>query len=158
MKKTLQLLLLLLTILVMVTTLIQATELATISGYWKTFARKTKEANSIVKIWLEERNLKGKIVKLFPKPGEDPDPKCTKCKGDNKDKQIFGMEILWNFVGQGRNWKSGKILDPDNGKVYHCKMTLSEDGKTLKIFGYIKMLIKIGRSESWIRVKEKDIE
>ena len=128
-----------------------------VEGYWKTIDDKTKEVKSIVKIWREEGTLKGRIEKLFPKPGEDPDPICDKCKGDKKDKKILGMVFMWKFEKDGDEWVNGKILDPENGKVYHCSLELEDNGAKLNVFGYIKVLFKIGRTQTWLRATEADV-
>ncbi|MCP4147119.1 MAG: DUF2147 domain-containing protein [bacterium] len=121
-------------------------------GMWKTIDDKTKEVKSIVKIWKhEDGTLKGRIEKIFPKPGEDPDPKCDKCKGDKKNQRILGMEFMWGFNGSGSNWEKGKIIDPENGKTYNCELEVVEKGKTLKVYGYVKVIFKIGRTQKWIR-------
>jgi uncharacterized protein (DUF2147 family) len=121
-------------------------------GLWKTIDDKTGEVKSIVKIWTsEDGTLKGRIEKIFPKEGEDPNPKCDKCKGDKKDQPILGMEFLWGFSGEGVEWKNGKVLDPENGKIYNCQLEVIDNGKKLKVFGYIKILFKIGRSQIWHR-------
>ncbi len=121
-------------------------------GFWKTIDDKTSEVKSIVKIWIApDGTLKGRIEKIFPKPGEDPNPKCDKCKGDKKDKPVLGMEFMWGFTGSGSKWVEGDILDPENGKIYRCQVEVIENGKKLKVFGYIRIIFKIGRSQTWIR-------
>jgi len=123
-------------------------------GYWKTIDDKTSEVKSIVKIWLDQDGtLKGRIEKIFPKPGEDPNPVCDKCKGDKKDQPVLGMEFLWGFKGSGSEWGSGQVLDPENGKVYNCQLEVIDDGRKLKVFGYIRLIFKIGRSQIWLRVE-----
>jgi uncharacterized protein (DUF2147 family) len=124
-------------------------------GYWKTIDDKTGEVKSIVKIWIAEDGiLKGRVEKVFPKEGEDPNPICDKCKGDRKDQPVLGMEFLWGFKGFGAVWKNGEVLDPENGKIYSCQLEVIENGKKLKVFGYIRIIFKIGRSQIWIREKE----
>jgi uncharacterized protein (DUF2147 family) len=68
------------------------------------------------------------------------------------------MEFLWGFKGFGSEWENGKILDPKNGKIYHCQMKVIEDGEKLKVFGYIRVLIKIGRSQVWLKPTPEDME
>jgi len=126
--------------------------LLTPEGYWKTIDDNSGEVRSIVKIWVaEDGTLKGRIEKIFPKPNEDPDPLCEKCEGDKKNKRVLGMEFMWAFTGSGGNWRDGKILDPENGKVYHCQLEVLENGRKLKVFGYIRIIFKIGRSQTWLR-------
>ncbi len=121
-------------------------------GYWKTIDDKTGEVKSIVKIWIaEDGTLKGRVEKVFPKEGEDPNPICDKCKGDRKDQPVLGMEFLWGFKGSGPLWKNGEVLDPENGKIYSCQLEVIENGKKLKVFGYIRIIFKIGRSQIWLR-------
>ena len=63
-----------------------------VEGYWQTIDDKTDEVKSIVRTWIEkDGTLKGRIVKIFPKEGEDPDPVCDKCKGTLKDRRIIGI-------------------------------------------------------------------
>ena len=127
-------------------------------GYWKTIDDKTGELKSIVKIWEENGQLKGRIEKLFPKPDEDPNPKCEECTGDRKDKPILGMVFLWKFVRDEDRWVDGKVLDPENGKIYHCTLKVVEQGRKLEVFGYIRIIFKIGRTQTWLRAEESDLK
>ncbi len=122
-------------------------------GYWKTIDDETKEVESIVKVWNENGEVKGKIVKTFPKPGEDPDPKCDQCPGDLKDARIIGMNFMWGFKKDedDEKWVNGRILDPDNGKTYRCQLEVVDNGGKMEVFGYIRIIIKIGRSQTWLR-------
>ncbi len=125
-------------------------------GYWKTIDDKTKEVKSIMKLWVENGNLKGKVVKIFPKEGEDPNPKCDKCKGERKDKLVLGMEIMWDYQGAGGEWKNGRILDPENGKIYRSQLEVVDNGNKLEVYGYIRIIFKIGRTQTWLRSDYKE--
>jgi len=116
-------------------------------GKWKTIDDSSHKAKSIVEIWEHRGKLYGKIIKLITEPGEDPDPKCDKCKGDKKDKKVIGMVIVEGLSREGDEWKGGSILDPDNGKTYKCKMSL-EKGK-LKVRGFIGVSL-LGRTQYWL--------
>jgi uncharacterized protein (DUF2147 family) len=48
-------------------------------------------------------------------------------------------------------YNGGKILDPKNGKLYKCSITLDGADK-LKIRGYIGVSM-FGRTQYWQRVK-----
>ncbi len=121
-------------------------------GYWKTIDDKEGDVRSIVKIWLaEDGTLKGRIEKLYPRPDEEADPLCDKCPGKRKNQRVIGMEFMWGFKGSGPIWKGGKILDPENGKTYNCQLEVVDNGKKIEVFGYIRIIFKIGRTQTWVR-------
>lgn len=107
-----------------------------ITGKWVTIDDESAEKKSIVEIFEKDSKIYGKIVKIFTKTGEDPDPVCDQC--DSKDsrfkKKIIGMEIIQDLEKSGSEYSNGTILDPENGKVYRCKIWVEEDG--LKVRGY----------------------
>lgn len=124
-------------------------------GYWQTIDDKDNQPRSIVKIWEENNQLQGKIVKVFYKEGESEKDVCTECKGEDKDKLILGMTILKGFTkDESGMWTGGTILDPKNGNVYKSRLTLS-DADTLDVRGYIGLPI-IGRSQIWHRIQYKE--
>lgn len=120
----------------------------TIVGKWKTLDDEEKgRVKSIVEIYEKNGKYYGKVVKLFRKPDEDPDPICDKCDDDDprKNKKVLGMEILKDMVKDDDEWKDGEILDPKKGKVYDCKMWL-EDGN-LQVRGYLLFFF---RTQTWL--------
>jgi len=121
-------------------------------GVWKTIDDVSGKERSIVRIVESNGELKGAVEKIFERPGDDPDHLCDKCKGELKDKPVIGMTILWGLKQKGDVWKGGKILDPDNGKTYGCKMELAENGTELNVRGFIGISL-IGRSQTWYRVE-----
>jgi uncharacterized protein (DUF2147 family) len=131
---------------------------ASVLGLWKTVDDKTHQARSIVRIWENGSGLKGRIDKVFLQPGESLSDPCTKCPPPFKDKPSLGMEFLWGFEPDGDRWVDGNVLDPDNGKIYHCELTPSADGKSLQVYGYIRIIFKIGRSQTWYRASEADLQ
>lgn len=130
---------------------------ASVQGLWKTVDDSTHQSRSIVRIWEEGGRLKGRIEKGFPLPGEDPNEPCSKCPEPFKNKPKIGLEFLWGFEPDGDSWVNGNVLDPDNGKIYHCELTPSADGKRLQVYGYIRVIFKIGRSQTWYRAGEADL-
>jgi uncharacterized protein (DUF2147 family) len=121
-------------------------------GLWKTIDDATGKERSYVRIVEVNGELQGKVEKLFDFPGDDPEHLCDKCKGDRKDQPVIGMTILWGLKDEGKVWKGGEILDPDNGKTYRCKMTVSENGQELDVRGYIGISL-IGRTQTWLRLE-----
>lgn len=119
-------------------------------GRWTTVDDDTGKPKSVVRIWEENGKLLGRIESLILAPGEEPNPKCTKCDGERKDQPIVGMVILWDLVREGAEWSGGKILDPDNGSTYKCLMEPVEGGTRLKVRGYIGFSL-LGRTQVWLK-------
>lgn len=117
-----------------------------IIGEWKTIDDNTGEERSIVKIYKAKNGkIYGKIVKLLDlSNGENPI--CDKCPDDRKGKPVLGLVIIKGLSQNGSNWKGGKILDPENGKEYSCKLWL-EDGN-LKVRGYWGIIY---RTQTWYK-------
>jgi uncharacterized protein (DUF2147 family) len=105
-------------------------------GKWKTIDDNSGEERSIVEIFEKDGKIYGRIVKIFRKPGEDPDPVCDECEKDDAryKKKVIGMEIIQGMEKSGEQYINGNILDPENGKVYRCKLWV--EGNTLQVRGY----------------------
>jgi len=117
-----------------------------IVGKWKTIDENTGEAKSVVDIFERGGKFYGKIVKIFLE--SDPDPVCDKCDEDDPRfrKKIIGMEILLDLERHGEEFSEGTVLDPEDGKVYRCKLWL--EGKDLKIRGYWGPFY---RTQTWVK-------
>ena len=122
-------------------------------GYWKTIDDVTGKPKSIVKIWrANDQLLMGKVIKIFPKTGNDQTKLCNACQGDLHNQPVVGMVILSGLkASHAAKWDDGKILDPQNGKRYSCSLKLGDNGKKLNVHGYIGLPI-IGRSQTWERI------
>ena len=116
-----------------------------IFGKWKTIDDNTGKPRSIVEIIENDGKAYGKILQLFREPGEDLDPICDDCNDYRKDKKVIGMTIITDMERDGGEWEDGEILDPENGKVYDCKLWV-EDGK-LKVRGYVAFFY---RTQTWL--------
>ena len=84
---------------------------------------------------------------------EKADALCTKCPGSLKNKPVEGLQILSGLKADGNNqWSDGKLVDPESGKTYSGKLTLSDNGQSLKLRGYVGTPV-FGRSQTWQRIK-----
>jgi uncharacterized protein (DUF2147 family) len=119
-------------------------------GTWKTIDDDTHEPKALVEITEHDGALSGRVVKLFRKPSEDQNPKCKDCSGERKDQPVMGMTILWNLRRDGDEWNGGEILDPDEGKIYRCKLHVDETGTRLDVRGFIGFSL-LGRTQVWER-------
>jgi uncharacterized protein (DUF2147 family) len=121
-------------------------------GRWKTIDDATGNAKSIMNIREEEGRVSGTIERLLDPDPRHPIPRCVRCTGELKDKPITGMRIIWDLTRNGDEWSGGKVLDPENGKSYSCKIILEDDGKALKVRGYAGFSM-LGRTQHWLRVQ-----
>lgn len=119
-----------------------------IIGKWKTIDDNTGAVRSVVELYERDKKIFGKVTRIFPAPGEDPDPVCDECDaGDSRYmKKIIGMEILKYLTKNGDIYSDGEILDPEVGKVYRCKIWL--EGPELKVRGYWGPFF---RTQTWKR-------
>ena len=119
-------------------------------GHWRTIDDKTGKVKSVVEIYeTSNGTLAGKVLQVLHSD-KGPHPLCDACKGENHNKPIEGMVITWGLKQDGETWEGGKILDPNNGKVYSAKMTPIEGGKKLQVRGYLGFSM-IGRNQIWLR-------
>jgi uncharacterized protein (DUF2147 family) len=119
-------------------------------GLWKTIDDHTGKPRGLVRITEANGEYQARVEKTFPKPGEDPNPKCEKCEGARQNQPVIGMTILWGLKKQGDEYQDGEILDPESGKIYRARMRLQDGGEKLDVRGFIGFSL-LGRSQTWIR-------
>ncbi len=121
-----------------------------IVGKWKTIDDKDGTTKSIVSIY-KSTNGKylGKVEKLLKKP----ETLCKECEGANKNKPILGMIIINGMIEKDGSLTGGTILDPNNGKIYHCSISIDSKSGKLNVRGSMDKMGIIGRSQTWIREK-----
>lgn len=130
-----------------------AAHAADLSGIWQTTDDKTGKPRSLVRI-VETAGEYSAIVEKGLLATDTGDAVCDKCTDERKGQKIIGMTIA-KHLKQSTNsnvYDSGEILDPENGKTYKCKMTLSPNGNELEVRGFIGFSL-LGRSQTWKRVE-----
>jgi uncharacterized protein (DUF2147 family) len=125
-----------------------AADLSSPIGEWKTFDDKTGNARAIVRIYEQDGKLFGKIERSMT-PGAEGRV-CAVCTDDRKDQPMLGLIIIRNMKRTDDGYAGGDILDPDNGKVYSCKLHLDEGGAKLVVRGFIGISL-LGRTQIWER-------
>ncbi|MBN3767734.1 DUF2147 domain-containing protein [Burkholderia sp. Ac-20365] len=119
-------------------------------GTWQTIDDHTGQPKALVQISQDAAgNLSGKVIKGLG-ANDQPDRRCTACTDARKDQPILGMTIISDMKKDGEGWDGGQILDPENGKLYKCKMRVEDGGQKLVVRGYIGVSL-LGRSQTWVR-------
>jgi uncharacterized protein (DUF2147 family) len=120
---------------------------SSVLGKWKTVDEETGEEKSVIEIFERNGKVFGKIVKIFTQ--EDPDPICEACPEDDPRyrKKVIGMEIIQNMEKGDNEYSEGSILDPQDGKIYRCKLWIEDEN--LKVRGYWGPFY---RTQTWKRV------
>ncbi|CAN6959754.1 MULTISPECIES: DUF2147 domain-containing protein [Psychrobacter] len=118
---------------------------------WQTIDDKTGEKKAIIQLSESNGKVSGKIIKVLNK--ENAKAVCTKCPGSLKNQPVEGLQILSGLKADGNNkWSDGKLVDPESGKTYSGKLTLSDNGQSLDLRGYVGSPL-FGRSQTWKRIK-----
>lgn len=148
MKKSVFLLLTLITVTAVLSFTNQQTSPDAILGSWK-----NGEGTGIIQIVKNGEKYQGKIIWLKePIDSETGKPKLDKHHPDEKNhsRPVMGLTNMWGFSYTGnKEWTGGKIYDPKNGKTYSCKIAM-ENNNTLKVRGFIGISL-IGRTDTWTR-------
>jgi len=120
-----------------------------ILGKWTTVDDNSGKPRSVVEIVEKGPLVFGRIIKLYPDPGEEPDPICDKCPEDDErfKKKVIGLEIIRNMKWSNQELSEGNILDPESGKIYRCSMWL--EGENLMVRGYWGPFF---RTQTWKKV------
>lgn len=119
-------------------------------GTWNTIDDETNKPKSLVRITEKDGVISGVVEKIVDPAKQDA--KCDECASDDprKGKPVIGMTILTGLKKEGDSvYGGGRILDPNNGRIYNAKVTVIEGGKKLEMRGSV---LFIGRTQTWIRV------
>ena len=115
-------------------------------GEWTTIDDESGEKKSVVNIYKADNGMYyGQIVTLF----EDSDALCTECKDADHNQPIVGLTIIRDMQLVDGELRGGKVLDPENGKLYYAKIYPEKGNLILR--GSLDKRGLLGRSQTWIR-------
>ena len=121
-------------------------------GLWKMIDDRSGNPRSLIRILERDGTYRGVIEKGFG-PNDRDDSVCEKCPGPRKGQRLQGMAIVTGLAPSGDGvFAGGEILDPDEGKIYRCKITLKDGGTKLDVRGYLGISL-FGRTQTWLRVE-----
>ena len=123
-----------------------------LTGLWQQYDDDTKLLSSLVRIVrTTDNHYEGFVEKVIPGPGEDPNPRCSKCEGELKGKPVLGIRVLWSLLRVDEtHFEKGEIVDPDDGTVYRLKIAVVDNGRKIEVRGY-KGISLFGRTQVWLR-------
>ncbi|GGH19075.1 hypothetical protein GCM10007036_21710 [Alsobacter metallidurans] len=103
-------------------------------------------------IALKERGgtIEGVIVKLFPAPGEPPNPVCSACLGALHNAPLLGLTVVDGLRRTKERYEGGSILDPDTGETYQLTAVLAAGNRSLQVHAYRGVSL-LGRTQQWRR-------
>jgi uncharacterized protein (DUF2147 family) len=119
-----------------------------ILGKWKTIDDDTGKAKSIIEIYESGGKIYGKITELIDPKSDNPI--CKKCDGTKKNKPLIGLIIIDGLSKNDDVYDGGTILNPENGKIYDCRLKFEDDEDTLQVRGYLSFFYK---TQYWKRIK-----
>ncbi len=89
-------------------------------------------------------------------PTDDRTARCTRCTDERHNQPIIGLLLMRHLRPQNGEYVDGDILDPDTGRIYGCRLRLTDGGHELIMRGFLGISL-LGHSQVWRRVEGRPL-
>ena len=143
------------TLLISLSTSVFSATIDPLVGKWKTIDDRTGYSLTDVLISKDDKSQQymATIINTRNVPGAAKIETCTQCTGAEKNRSLIGLEILTGLTaipGAPNEFRSGQLLDPNNGQYYDARAKLISNGKHLIIYGKSGQST-VGRNITWVK-------
>ncbi|VVD67850.1 hypothetical protein PAN31108_00457 [Pandoraea anhela] len=129
---------------------VASADLSTPLGVWR-IVDETGDPKALITLSEKDGEIVGALTKSLGRP-DGLERRCNECTDWRKGKKLQGLQIIRGLRKDpdSDEYVGGKILDPDSGSEYGCKMRVVDGGRKLEVRGYFGISL-LGRTQTWIR-------